>query len=272
MTRFLALVCAFCLPVQAHEFWMSAQPFNPAANGTSELSLHVGEQFAGERLPFTQAYVAGLVRHACGARVDVLPSVPQELPTMGLPVRLACPGVHVWAMESHPAEVTLSADKFEAYLHAEGLDHIVQARKAAGQSAAAARERYQRHVKSIVVAKQDRGSKNGGKTALDVRTGQLLEIVPTASLLAPASAAARKFSVFFAGRPLANALVKAWHVQANQTTVLHARADAKGQVAFSLPYAGAWMVSTVHMTQSRDPGVFDWDSFWGNLTFYISAS
>jgi uncharacterized GH25 family protein len=77
--------------------------------------------------------------------------------------------------------------------------------------------------------------------------------------------------VDYQGAPLAQALVKAWHLRDGQLTIARGRTDAQGQIQLRLPWTGVWMVSVVHMVPSSGtPGV-DWDSHWGNLTFELSA-
>ncbi len=73
----------------------------------------------------------------------------------------------------------------------------------------------------------------------------------------------------FENRPLAGALVKGWHRHDGQLLLIKAKTDATGQVALSLPYAGEWMVSVVHMIPSVNATGADWDSFWGNLSFEL---
>ena len=76
--------------------------------------------------------------------------------------------------------------------------------------------------------------------------------------------------VLFDDKPLAGALVKAWNRQGGQTLIIRAKTSVDGKATFSLPYAGGWMVSVVHMVPAKGAKDIDWDSLWGNLSFTLS--
>ena len=274
MTNFLQRLCRSCIvglgligaltsPASAHEFWMLAQPSSVAPGGATRLSLNVGEYFTGDVVAFSIQYVAALRHIAAGVDQDLLSRVAKTATVGEFPIRLEKPGTHLFAYDSHPNRITLGGEKFHAYLHDEGMDEIVQQREAAGTGATPARERYRRYVKTLVEV--------GGKSdqSFAVRTGQRFEIVPINDPLAAAAGDTLKFSLLFEQKPLANALVKAWYHNGEQTVMIRARTDEAGKFAFNLPYAGSWMLSVVHMIPTTDSTEDDWDSLWGNLTFAL---
>ena len=85
------------------------------------------------------------------------------------------PGAQLLALDTQPFTIELTADKFTDYLHDEGLEHVIALREATGQRAIPGRERYRRHVKTLlnVSGKSD--------ASFGVRTGQTLELVPLAN-------------------------------------------------------------------------------------------
>jgi hypothetical protein len=253
------------LPAAAHEFWLWAEPFTAAAGGWSTLTLNVGEYFSGETIPFSAAHIAQLRHYAAGAGTDLQSRLRSDAMLPQLRIRLAHPGTQLIAFDSQPTQITLSADRFHAYLHDEGLDGIIRRREAAGQAQSPGRERYRRHVKTLLNA----GGKSDQTAA--VSTGQRLEIVPLADPYAKAAGDALGFRLLFDGSPLAGALVKAWHKHDAQVLMIRARTSVDGKVEFSLPYAGPWMISVVHMIPAVGSAQVDWDSFWGNLTFELPA-
>ncbi|HEV2611038.1 MAG TPA: DUF4198 domain-containing protein [Noviherbaspirillum sp.] len=276
--RFRAFPALFALllsvPAAAHEFWMLPDRFSPAPGSPVRLTLHVGEYFEGDPVPFTRPYVAGLVQYSSGKSTDLMGTVPTEENRPGLQLVPRTAGTHLIAFNSHPNQVALSGDKFHAYLREEGLDDIIKRREADGTAATPGRERYRRHVKTLLRV----GSNADGKSdrTYATRTGQRLEIVPLADPLAQRAGGTLDFQFYFDGKPLAGVLVKAWHrkdgkPKNDQTLIIRARTDAQGKVAFSLPYAGTWMVSAVHMIATTDTPDIDWDSFWGNLTFDLAG-
>lgn len=235
----------------------------PDAGAASTITLQVGENFEGEQTPFVDERTAALRHYAAGAVTDLAARLPRRTPLEKLDVPIAGAGTHLLAFDSQPIEFTLAADKFSAYLHEEGLDHIIELRKTAGQDAMPGRERYRRHVKALLRA----GGASDGSYAL--RTGQRFEITPLSDPYAAAPGATLRFRLAFDSKPLQGVLVKAWHKRGAQLLIIRTRSDAAGEVSVSLPYAGDWMVSAVHMIAAQGAANADWDSFWGNLTFTL---
>ena len=264
---FAGLCCLAALPACAHEFWLQARPSLLAAGGVSELTLRVGENFDGELTPFVDERTLALRHYAAGKVTDLAARLPRRTAVPGLAVPLAA-GTSLIAFDSQPITFSLSADKFHAYLHDEGLDHVIEQRKAAGKDATPGRERYRRHVKALLRA----GEMSDGTYAL--RTGQRMEITPLSDPFAAVPGATLRLKLSFDGKPLSGVLVKGWHRHRDQSQLLiiRARADAAGEVALSLPYAGEWMVSAVHMQPAQGTADADWDSFWGNLTFTLPGA
>lgn len=259
MLTLLVFLCA--APTSAHEYWLQAQPFNPPAMGATELTIHVGQYFEGEKLPFTSAYVVGLRQYACGKEQDLMSQVPAGVAVGQFKLQLSCAGTHLIALDSHPSLITLPADKFSAYLHDEGLDDIIKRREAVGDAAKPGRERFRRNIKTLI---QINGT---NKASTTTQTAQRLQIVPAQGTLTQAPGATMRFRLLFDGKPLVNRLVKAWYKHDGQTLLIRTHSDSGGQVAFNFPYAGPWMLSVVHMLPAPETADADWDSFWGNLTF-----
>jgi uncharacterized GH25 family protein len=262
--RFLAAACLWLAApaLLAHEFWMLPDPPAPAAGQAVQLSLHVGEQFTGVPVAFTPELVAGFRHLRAGARTDV---GVRTLPGAARPdvrVPLDRPGTHLLVLDTHPSFIELEAEKFNEYLRQEGLLHVLKARERAGTSAQPGRERYRRNVKALV---QVGGASDA---TFSQRTGQRLEIVPRADPFRLAAPAPLGFEVRFDGRPLRDALLKVWRRSGDSVTEVGAVTDRHGRASFTLPQAGTWMASVVHMVPTSEPGI-DWDSYWGNLTFTL---
>jgi hypothetical protein len=263
----LAELCALwalcCSRVEAHEFWMWARPFSAPAGAVTHLTLHVGQYFEGDLAGFTTAHAVAVHDYSQDKTEDLRARLPSDFALPELRLQLKGAGTHVVAYDSVPSTITLSADKFHAYLHDEGLDAVIQKREASGTAALPGRERFRRCIKTLLTA--------GGKSdaTATVRTGQRLELVPMSDPNLKAEGDTLAFGLFFDGHPLAGTLVKAWYRHEGQTLLIRARTDENGRVAFSLPYAGGWMLSTVHMIPALDTAEADWDSYWGNLTFEL---
>jgi hypothetical protein len=278
MSRFCLLAALLGqTPLQAHEFWIAPVQAPLVAGGQASLRLLVGEYFVGDLVGFSAAQTATLSRYTTAGRQD-LSGMLSAVPVAVLQLPLTSVGTHLVVFDSQPHVITLSADSFHAYLHDEGLNFIKTQREAAGTATQPGRERYRRYVKTLL---QVDGSKatsqpsrvSGKKTDMTYATvvGQRLELVPLNDplLLSPGKRLGVK--VLFEGKPLAGALLKAWHQRGGQTVMVRATTGPDGTVAFDLPYAGPWMVSAVHMVQVTGSPDMDWDSFWGNLTFAMPA-
>jgi hypothetical protein len=251
---------------QAHEFWVLPHAFQlqaPAA--TLSLTLSVGENFAGEPVAFSRALVAQLRRHDARGGTDLRATVPAEArPALRVP--LARAGSHVLAIATEPSHIELSADKFHAYLHEEGLDHVIRQREAAGQSASPGRERYRRNIKTLVRVGQAADAVHA--TAV----GHTFELVLLQDPAAHRIGDDLRMRALFNGQPLAGALIKLWHRRSEQTLVIRSRSDARGEVAFTPPWPGTWMASAVHMVSAPAAGDHEWDSYWANYTFSLPSA
>jgi hypothetical protein len=268
MLKFIGLIAVLCtaLSASAHEFWMLPDRFAPPVKAPVSLSLSVGENFVGEVAGFGRPLVAALRLHTRAGAQDLQAVLPAGAPQASVPMAFAQAGTHLLSLDTQPYTIELPADKFNAYLREEGLERVVAQREAQGQSAQPGRERYRRHVKTLL--------RVGGVSdaAWGARTGQTLELLPLADPQARAADGGWPLQVLFQGAPLEGALVKAWHQGSGQLTVLRARSDAEGRINYRLPWSGVWMVSVVHMVPITGEPAADWDSHWGNLTFEVPAA
>ena len=258
--------------VQAHEFWFAPIASPQVAGHNVTLRLEVGEYFNGDAAGFSIPTTHAL-RHftAKNPVEDLKPFLPAKEREAEVELALDTPGTHLLVYDSVPLHIKLEAGKFNAYLRDEGLDVVMAQREKTGTSGQPGRERYRRHIKTLVQV----GPAHQAAQALDPtyakHASQRLEIIPLHNPLALAPGQSLPARIEFDDKPLAGALVKAWHKHNGQLVVIRAITSSQGEVVFNLPQAGDWMVSLVHMipaVDSDDEGV-DWDSFWGNLSFNL---
>ena len=263
----ISLLALGHLPIQAHEFWIVPVTAPSAAGGTARFSLKVGEQFQGDLVGVSRQQTVGLRHYSANGVADLKAALPTT-PAADFAVPLNAPGTHLIAFESEANTISLSADSFHAYLHEEGLDFIKTRREAAGQAKLPGRERYRRFVKTLVSVPLAAGA-NLTDVIYAQKTGQQLEILPLNNPLLMAPGDALRVQIIFEDKPLAGALIKAWHSRSGQTVIIRATTTADGVATVNLPYAGAWMVSVVHMVTAKGIKNIDWDSLWGNLSFVM---
>lgn len=260
------LVLALFSAAHAHEFWMLPGSFHADPGDSITLSLAVGEHFSGEPVAFSPPLVARLRRLSAGGSEELHARTAAGASSPAIAVRLPRAGTHLIMIDTHPSEIELPADTFDAYLRQEGLHAVRAARTAAGTAAMPARERYRRNVKTLVQV--------GGISdpTYARRTGQRLEIVPGADPFRLAAQASLQLQVLFDARPLPRALVKLWQGSGSTALVDEGITDAKGRVQLAVTRPGVWMASVVHMVPAPAGSGFDWDSYWGNLTFAVGPA
>ena len=274
----ILLVFTLCiaLPLRAHEFWLTPVTVPLIAGDSARLTLRVGEYFEGELLGFSVPQTLDLRQYTASGNVDLRALLPQDTSVPALLVPLSTPGTHMVIFNSHPSTISLSADTFHAYLHDEGLDFIKAQREAAGIAGTPGRERYRRFVKTLIRVAPKTGAVSSQAikpdTTYSTLTGQRLEIVPTNNPTTMSAGDVLGVRVVFDGKPLKDALLKAWHRRGGQTLIIRAKTAADGSAAFDLPYAGPWMISVVHMVPVFDVKNIDWDSLWSNLSFNLVNS
>lgn len=276
LTRVVLMVflCGLAPCLQAHEFWFTPIASPQALGNSVNLRLEVGELFTGEAAGFSIPSTRTLRHYAPGKAPQELRSfLPPDAPEAEVTLELDAPGIHLLTYDSAPQTITLSADKFHAYLHDEGLDFVKTQREQAGTVNQPARERYRRHIKTLIAVGPVPKAVQALEPTYAIQAGQRLELTPLRNPLAMGPGDALSIKILFDNRPLTGALVKAWHKHDNQLVMIRATTSPQGDAVFNLPYAGDWMVSVVHMipaAQDDAEGV-DWDSFWGNLTFHLPA-
>ncbi len=244
----------------AHEFWALPQRFELAPGEPASLSLWVGQDFVGERVGIAPALIQRARLYTAGGSRDLAPTL-RAGPAIGeWPVALQGRGMQLVAIDTHPSSIELPAAKFNEYLELEGLTQVLQQRKARGELDRPGRERYRRNIKTLF------RSGVGADPIYLRRTGQRLEIVP---LQDPTRSRGRSlsFRIYFDQAPLAGTLVKFWHRSPKGLVAESARTAPDGKVSFTPALSGTWMASVVHMVPATGTKEFDWDSYWGNLTF-----
>ena len=265
----------FVNPVKAHEFWLTPVTAPLVAGDSAPMTLRVGEYFEGDIVGFSAPQTLALRRYSAAGSTDLRALLPSAAAVPALLVRMPTPGTHMVIFNNQPSIISLPAGTFNAYLHDEGLDFIKAQREAAGNAEKVGRERYRRFVKTLIRIKPATDAIPSATTKADTThatvTGQRLEILPMTDPLALAPGDVLRVRVVFDGKPLAGALLKAWHKRGGQTLTIRAKTAADGSVSFDLPYAGPWMISGVHMVPVMGVKDVDWDSMWSNLSFNLGV-
>ena len=240
---------------------------SPPPRLSRSASAHrVGTGWPGETLPRDPARI---VRFAL---VDALGERPIEGEPGADPagtIALRRPGIAIALYRSRPSPVRLEAEAFESYLRDEGLDRVVAARAAHGESQQPGVEIFSRNAKAMLVAPGPADRRQ--RRAALAPAGRPDPRARARDRPAPARRrAAVRAAVLYRGKPLAGALVKAYPKDGNERR-LSARTDAQGRVRFVLPEGGVWLISAVHMIDAPAASGARWESLWSSLTFDAGA-
>lgn len=244
-----------------HDFWIEPSSFRPATGETVALHLRVGERFAGEAVPRSDAMLERFVA--------VGPAGEERIPGRdGLaPAGTLVPGqtgLYTVGYRSRSTQVEIEAGKFESYLQAEGLERISSLRAARGRSATAGRERYSRCAKALLQAG------DAAPEPADAPLGFTLELVAGRNPYALAAGGELPVRLLFDGEPISGVLVTAFRREHADLPVA-ARTGRDGRVVLRLDEPGVWLVKAVHMVSLPPGGDAEWESWWATLTFALGG-
>lgn len=259
LSRLLAIALLPAATVATgHEYWLLPDRFAAPAGEPIAMAHRVGTGWPGETLPRDPARI---VRFSLVDVAGERPIVGRRGDDPAGKVALRRPGVALAVYRSRPTPVRLEADPFESYLRDEGLERILAARAAAGESGQPANEIFSRNAKAVLTA-------SGPDSAADAEllrrpVGLDLELVPETD---PRRGDAVVVRLLYLGRPLEGALVKAIPKDGNDRR-RDARTDAEGRARLVLREPGIWLLSAVHMIDAPAASGARWESLWSSLTF-----
>jgi len=256
---FLSIFLTTSTSLNAHDFWLEAQPFYQKINNPTEISLHVGENMGGELLPNIPAWYE---------KFDVITAEGLK-PVDGEMGRDPAgffshktEGVYAIGYLSSESSVNLEGYFFNAYLKKQGLEKIIKQREKSGEFDMDGREVYTRNVKTLI--------KIGDKYDVDFHDydfGYPLNIKPLQNPYTLKIGGSLKVQVTFNQKPAANLLLKA-QIK-NNPLIKHAvRTDEQGYAILPINAKGVWLIHTVEMIRSNKYEI-EWESFWGSLTFEV---
>jgi uncharacterized GH25 family protein len=260
LLRFAALALLLAAPVSAHEYWIATNASRCVPGDTLVVRSFVGTGFRGELKPYAPKRVVRFTFE--GTRALDLSPVGVNGETVWARVTPTDALGAMICYESNGTFIELPTAEFDRYLALEGLSGPLAARGRLGGAAPAGRELYRRACKTWIP---------GTDAARATKAyGLPLELVPDVD---PQRAQRVTFRVLYLGKPLSGALVRAWRRPAQSAATdsipptASARSDVHGNVPLDLRGDGQWLVSTVHMVQSPDPALADWQSTWASFTF-----
>ena len=191
-------------------------------------------------------------------------------------ITLSDPGVYVVGYRSTNATIELPAESFNEYLREKGMDNVLAARTASGDTEAPGTEIYSRCAKTLVrVGDASVASPNATRDL-----GFTTELIPvTDPTIAPPNQPV-SFRLMHEGAPVQDALVHLVRLtdppppkaEGDETPATDAaRTDADGIATLTPDRAGVWRVNAVIMRPAPDDADQDWESWWASVTFEITG-
>jgi uncharacterized GH25 family protein len=256
------VVLATTLSANAHDYWLQPQRFFLSKGESTPIQLFVGDHFVSEsERPYSKKTVDFQLISQNRA-TDLRPAAKNG----ARPVAVIAPkqlGSHLLVMQRDWSHIEIEAAKFNSYLEHEGLFHVLELRRHAGQEQTAGRERYRRYLKALVQV--------GEKTdeTYKRKVGHRLEILPHTNPSAANIGDRITVSVLFDGKPLRGAQTEAYNRRGDSVKTQETKTDDQGRVQFTLDRSGLWLIRLVHMQRCEKVPGSDWESFWAAYTFQL---
>jgi len=258
---FLAISGAAAGTARAHDSWLQPKSFQSLPGVMVPVEFYVGHhgQQKSARLAPRPSWLQSIRDHGPRGTIDLL--TVKEFKEQSA-VRYVTPGTHVIGLVTGEFRNDgMTPSEFLPYMEDEGLAAAQAAWRQAPVRSGKVREAYRRYAKALVQV--GRAPTRGGGTR---RLNQQLEIVPTANPLLLRAGDPLRATIWFAGRPLAGALVTLGSLDRPKDALLPLRSDASGKVNFRMPESGRWMVNVVWSVPSRRRGT-DFETSFSSLTF-----
>lgn len=254
------------LAAGAHEMFLKPTSFYVAPNSRTEIALFNGT-FDKSENPITRDRMRTVEVIAAGKVTK--PSASQwrdDKVTSYLDLTVGEAGTYAVGVSTAPKIIELSADTFEDYLRHDGIEDVLKARQAEKGPRTPVRERYSKHVKTILQV---------GSTQTDEHATPFG--LPAEILLLQNPAAVKVgdtigFRALLKGQPMAGQLVYAsftgFQARDGQSgRAVKLRTDADGRGSFKVTQAGAWYVTLINMQKTTGDATYE--SNWSTVTFEI---
>ena len=264
-TRFVLGLILVAAPARlsAHDFWLAAENWTLDVRTPVTITAGVGEHFP-TRTEFRsrENWLAEWRVLGAGGDVVVKKDFRREGPVVATSVTLQSPGAYLGFAEISAQTIEMNGQEFTDYLKEGGLDSIIGARRATGETQKQTKERYARYAKIALRAG------DGGAAHLTKPIGVKAEFVPMSDPTTLRPGDAISVQLLVEGKPVVNAAVSA--VTSGKAGPTRVATDANGRATLRIGSEGAWLIKTVHMVRLPQPADAEWESYWVTLAFHTS--
>ena len=180
-------------------------------------------------------------------------------------IKSAGSGTYLSAASVNPRELTQAAKDFNTYLATDGVPDVLAQRRRDGELERPARERYSKHVKTLVQVGPTR-SQSFGETL-----GYAAELIPLDNPYVLKPGGTLRVKTLVDGAPVRNQLVISGGRTATGRRIAQrsVRSDSAGVARVLVTEPGVWYVKFIHMRRSSADTTIDYESKWATLTFAL---
>ena len=254
----------------AHDMFLVLSEHNLAPNSPASVSLYNGTFDKSENaIARDRMLDVSVVDGAAEVSHPATSQWRDEGNVAILDIETGEPGTYVVGVSTAANMIELTAEEFEDYLRHDGVLDVLEAREGEGDLTEPVRERYSKHVKTILQVGND------VTESFSFELGYPIEIVPLANPASLAVGDALECLVLANGEPVADQLVYASHEgfhghgeDGAHREAINSRTDENGRVKLDLSQAGRWYVRLIRMLPVDEEGA-DYESNWATLTFEI---
>jgi len=272
MKKLLLLSCIAGISVlaTAHTFWMAPQKFFFTIREVANIRLWAGTDLAAEKRNSKIPSVQYLYHHLPSGNIVNIAPLMNGSGADSFRLPLGDEGTHMLVCNSTVPMVTYTADSFNTYLQANGLEHVLAYRAADHETRQGTTAFLQYNTKTILQV---------GTRITDacIHPSALpLDIVPeenpyTVPLGTDRTKPVRlRFQVFFSNEPVGDVLVKMQYRDAgNRLLTDSARTSRRGWVTLTR-HPGTCLISCVYMTRGDAGTAARWHGYTASLSFEYS--
>jgi len=260
----LALLLIVAATVAAHDLFLKPALFFVAPN--SDVTLRVlNGTFTQSEAAVTADRVRDLsVVTPSGTMHPDTSAWRSQGDTSILSIRTGTAGTYVAGVSTRPRVLRLEAKDFNGYLASDGVPDVLEARRRNGELATPARERYSKHVKTILQVGDERSS------AIEAVLGYPAELIPLGNPYSLRVGGVLHVRALVDGKPVARQYIVIGGRTPGGARIAQrsVRTDTAGVARVTLASRGQWYVKFIHMTRVAEDSV-DYESKWASLTFEI---
>ncbi len=265
LTGLLFAVAATLSTAYAHEFWLEPSKSRASVDEEIPITIAVGQNFVGDTIPYIPDSAVRFDVYGPGGKTEDA-SAGFAADPGGIVRPAGRPGLYIVAYQNKGNRITIDAPTFNTYLETEGLDHILDHRRANGLMDQPGQEFYTRFPKTWVLAGDNI---DAGRWAA-APSNLTFEMVPVSNPFVLRSGDLLTLQVLYAGKPMPGILVSTF-VKGHPERVQAVRSGPDGRATVSIDRKGRWLFAAVHAIAAEDRATVDWESFWTSLTLDVPA-